>query len=262
MPHNHILLDWDGVVRADWYDYRDEPRDDEQYARLHVYPVTAGENTALMLIDPDVIAAIHRWANRDDTTVYWISANGYFTYELLAPAAGLPELGWAPHASERPGQDGYPGSGFRSAGWWKAQAVRELIAATKHDGDRVLWVDDSINSDLHHHMRNVGAKRLSWVIPETRVGLLPEEVARIDSWLDGAGPFRYNRRDHDRALLQFDYSLEELREAADTAHARIATATDEATRAAAYETARRALKLRKEVAEDAKSLRRLADGKF
>jgi hypothetical protein len=262
VPHNHLLLDWDGVVRANWYDYRDEPRDEYNYGRLHLYPVTDDGQTFHMLIDPDVIAAIHRWAARNDTTVYWISANGHWTYSILAPAAGLPPLSWAPHASEEPGQPGYPGSGFRSAGWWKAVAVRELVQSTKGTGDRILWVDDSISPDLHRWLDNTGRKRLSWLIPETRLGLLPEETARIDTWLDGAGPFRYKRLDATLRASNLPLTLDDIENEMARARELIDTASDEDSWQAAYDAARAAQKLLKELTADVDRTRKAAAGEF
>lgn len=259
---NHILLDFDGVCRAEWYDIADEPVDEYNHGRLRAFPVTLGGDNWVMLLDPDVIAAVHRWTEREDTKVYWFSANGYLTYEVIAPAAGLPVLGWAPHASEKPGQGGYPGSGRTSRFWWKAQSVTEFVAATEDTGERILWIDDHISTDLNHHMRNVGRDRLSFLIPESRLGLMPDDIARVESWLNGSEPFRYRAGEARRRREGLAYDLGHLHAAVSQVEKLIAVAYDETTWQAAYDAAQEVQEWASNLEHDTLYAKKVGRGEF
>ena len=179
-----ILLDWDGVVRADYYALSEDTAKTTaaELARFIVHR-PAGVSHQL-LVDPAVVSGINAVAARDDVTVTWLTAVGRFATDVFAPAVGLSKFGNTPGASDEPGQSGAPMDGFRSTLWWKAVVARELLKSTDDD---ILWIDDSIYPDLQHHASTwPGRGTLSWLRPDSRLGLSAVELDRIEAWADGA----------------------------------------------------------------------------
>jgi hypothetical protein len=73
-----MLLDWDGTVRADYFDPQGATADVEiQQARLKPFPVKFDDGeSCIMLIDPSALARLAAITDRADVTIFWLSANG------------------------------------------------------------------------------------------------------------------------------------------------------------------------------------------
>lgn len=206
-PRRHILLDFDGVVSAEYYEYRDEPRDLENMARLGIYQVQVPADDASpggpyqMLVDKAVVARLNTIAALPDVDVFWLTCTGYWAPRLFAPHLGVDSFPNSPHASNIPGQEGAPGSGFRARLWWKAQAA----LAHLDTGADVLLVDNVISGDLRHHLGmrhdyiDDHANVPSFVKPTTRVGLTGTELDVIEHWARNGG-----RVFHDTAEIEYE----------------------------------------------------------
>jgi hypothetical protein len=199
MAAKHILLDWDGVVRANYYDINDdEPGNIEQAARLSAYPTVLFDESFDMLVDPNVLARLTAIAERPDVTIYWLTANGYIVPHFYGPVVGLPRWGGSPYASQEPGLPGAPGNSFLGMHWWKTEAALKHISdgqTSETDGNHVLWLDDSIYGDLQHHLVYGDPERrprLSWVKPDSRLGLSSFELDLVEKWADDGEQIRWD----------------------------------------------------------------------
>jgi hypothetical protein len=207
MTAKHILLDWDGVVRADYYALRpggDTPDAAERAANQEAreragynvhrvqIPDTAGDGCDIhdwdvtdydVMVSPHVAARINALSFRPDVTVFWLTATGFLAPLVFGPAASLVHFDSSPFASDLPGQVGTPSNGFASRFWWKAEAVTRHLKETEAD---ILWIDDSIYGDLQHHMgfRDKSNTRISFIRPYGRLGLSAGDLDAAERWAD------------------------------------------------------------------------------
>jgi len=123
-PRRHILLDFDGVVSAEYYEYRDEPRDTANMTRLGIYQLQVPADDAspggpyTMVVDRTIIDRINTIAALPGVDVFWLTCTGYWAPRFFAPYLGLAEFPNSPHGSDIPGQQGAPSSGFMSRHWY------------------------------------------------------------------------------------------------------------------------------------------------
>lgn len=195
MAAKHILLDWDGVVRADYYPIRPDDnttqavakaaeRETRERASYNVHRVQIPEIGVVdydVMVSPHVAARLNGLSFRPEVTVFWLTATGFFAPLIFGPAASLVHFDSSPFASDLPGQVGAPSNGFASRSWWKAEAVTRHLAETDAD---ILWLDDSIYGDLQHHMRvrRPGNTRLSFIRPDFRLGLSVGDLDAAEQW--------------------------------------------------------------------------------
>jgi hypothetical protein len=197
MIAKHILLDWDGVVRADYYVLRpggDTPdaleraanREARERAGYNAHRVQIPEIAVTdydVMVSPHVSARINALSFRPDVTVFWLTATGFLAPLVFGPAASLVHFDSSPFASDLPGQVGTPSNGLASRFWWKAEAVTRHLAETNAE---ILWIDDSIYGDLQHHMgfRDKSNTRISFIRPYGRLGLSAGDLDTAERWAD------------------------------------------------------------------------------
>ena len=182
-PVKRLLLDWDGVVRADYYSLRTDTPEEKEAERARFVSHRPHGVSHELLVDPAVVARLNAVADRADVTVTWLTAVGRFAPDVFAPAVGLSSFGNTPGASGEPGQSGAPMSGFPSNFWWKAVVARDLLESSHDD---ILWIDDNLDGDLQHYAGWwEGVGELSWIQPNGRLGLSVGELELIDAWADG-----------------------------------------------------------------------------
>ena len=191
MRAKHIFLDWDGVVAPMYYELKNEPRDVNTLARLGIHsidlpkPYGPGHQRR---VDPNVVAHLNAFSVQEHVTIFWFSATGFLASDHFGPAVGLRPFERAPGAPSSPGQQGAPENGYYSLSWWKSALV--INHAKTVDAD-VLFLDDSIHSDLQHHLRvqtGLGSK-LSWLQPDSRLGLTKTNLNDVGLWVAGRKPF-------------------------------------------------------------------------
>lgn len=118
---------------------------------------------------------MNRIASHQDVTVKWLTAWEEGAPEQLAPTIGLNGADW----------EMIPGVEDDDIGnwnWWKLTKIREDIARNRPD--RVVWMDDDVNSD---------PASLAWlesldipvlvICPRTEHGLTRDHLAEIEAFI-------------------------------------------------------------------------------
>lgn len=169
----NIYLDVDGVFNPV---SAEPPRAASGWQGDWVGPATVGGIPILYSVE--LIEAVNELAARPDVTVKWLTSWEELAAEQLAPAIGLTAgSDWEVIAGV---EDDDP----QNFNWWKLDRIRKDLATATPD--RAVWVDDDIAYD---------PKSLLWLqspglpilhlSPRTINGLTPDDVRRINAFLDG-----------------------------------------------------------------------------
>lgn len=144
----------------------------------------AGRRSYPILAAQPVLAFIRDVATSGAADVRWHTTWQHDAVTHLAPALGLPALPVenAPEFASANGASGYAGT-FTGHTWWKLPAARRRVAA----GQVLLWTDDDLALDSVQ--RAIGVEPLPadttlLIAPQTHVGLTPDHLAAIASFLE------------------------------------------------------------------------------
>lgn len=168
----HLLVDVDGVINA--YPESGVPRTWPEESWHHVkvggrYPITYSSTA---------IAGLAKLATLPGVKPQWLTTWDERAPELLGPEIGL-GADWEFSASH---------SDLLPWDWWKAEHVEEILHYAD-PGDRVVWIDDDLDSwSRLARPRGVADvlddPRVLWVCPPTATGMRPEDLQRVRGWLD------------------------------------------------------------------------------
>ncbi|WAC50384.1 hypothetical protein [Frigoribacterium sp. SL97] len=118
-PTKHILLDFEGVVSAELNlaAAADAGHDVGRFTMTEV-PLPSDASAFVAVFDPAVVSRINALATVPGVSIHWLTCVGHHVPRTIAPAIGLDDFPNSAHASDIPGQEGWPGTNWTAGAWW------------------------------------------------------------------------------------------------------------------------------------------------
>ena len=168
-----IFLDVDGVINM----FPGTPADDMMVGDARPEPHDRAYRITWW---PSILERLKMIHKDGRAYVCWLTTWGSGANGELRELVGLPELPVAAESPQISNYTGWASSFSRGHGWWKFEAVREIVE--QHPDRKYVWLDDdlSLEREAFEYAQQSGILAIS---PQQWEGLTHEHLNKIETFL-------------------------------------------------------------------------------